>query len=124
MSYLFFFFSSRRRHTRLTCDWSSDVCSSDLACGSVSVAAHALDRRDRSWNRGPRAARSARLAERAAAPAVQPRSARARRDRLATHAARGPGGGARAVARRSEEHTSELQSHVNLVCRLLLEKKK
>src|SRR6266480_4348888 len=27
----FFFFSSRRRHTRLTCDWSSDVCSSDLA---------------------------------------------------------------------------------------------
>src|SRR5690242_20914422 len=28
------------------------------------------------------------------------------------------------VANRSEEHTSELQSHVNLVCRLLLEKKK
>src|SRR5690242_21197094 len=27
-------------------------------------------------------------------------------------------------AQRSEEHTSELQSHVNLVCRLLLEKKK
>src|SRR6266480_479634 len=27
---IFFFFSSRRRHTRLTCDWSSDVCSSDL----------------------------------------------------------------------------------------------
>src|SRR6266571_4420349 len=29
-----------------------------------------------------------------------------------------------ARSRRSEEHTSELQSHVNLVCRLLLEKKK
>src|SRR5260370_28208650 len=29
-----------------------------------------------------------------------------------------------AWARRSEEHTSELQSHLNLVCRLLLEKKK
>src|SRR5438477_4159129 len=29
-----------------------------------------------------------------------------------------------ALAGRSEEHTSELQSHVNLVCRLLLEKKK
>src|SRR4051812_49646179 len=29
-----------------------------------------------------------------------------------------------ADGRRSEEHTSELQSHVNLVCRLLLEKKK
>src|SRR5690242_21385111 len=31
---------------------------------------------------------------------------------------------ARILRRRSEEHTSELQSHVNLVCRLLLEKKK
>src|SRR5438034_5770097 len=28
--YYFFFFSSRRRHTRSLCDWSSDVCSSDL----------------------------------------------------------------------------------------------
>src|SRR6266446_10940022 len=28
----FFFFSSRRRHTRLQGDWSSDVCSSDLFC--------------------------------------------------------------------------------------------
>src|SRR5688572_339616 len=27
---LLFFFSSRRRHTRFDCDWSSDVCSSDL----------------------------------------------------------------------------------------------
>src|SRR6266853_4747976 len=31
MFYFFFFFSSRRRHTRFDCDWSSDVCSSDLA---------------------------------------------------------------------------------------------
>src|SRR5688572_32058054 len=30
---LFFFFSSRRRHTRFDCDWSSDVCSSDLDFG-------------------------------------------------------------------------------------------
>src|SRR5437762_11483051 len=29
-SVLFFFFSSRRRHTRYIGDWSSDVCSSDL----------------------------------------------------------------------------------------------
>src|SRR2546430_7803915 len=28
--HFFFFFSSRRRHTRFDCDWSSDVCSSDL----------------------------------------------------------------------------------------------
>src|SRR6266511_5887557 len=30
MSYCIFFFSSRRRHTRFSRDWSSDVCSSDL----------------------------------------------------------------------------------------------
>src|SRR3989449_4278478 len=30
MNSLFFFFSSRRRHTRCSRDWSSDVCSSDL----------------------------------------------------------------------------------------------
>src|SRR5690349_22421061 len=29
--FVFFFFSSRRRHTRSLRDWSSDVCSSDLA---------------------------------------------------------------------------------------------
>src|SRR5689334_23642075 len=37
---VFFFFSSRRRHTRWNCDWSSDVCSSDLgeaAAGVVGV---------------------------------------------------------------------------------------
>src|SRR5580698_6541715 len=37
---LFFFFSSRRRHTSLTCDWSSDVCSSDLA---LDGGAHDID---------------------------------------------------------------------------------
>src|SRR5256886_4114063 len=31
MYLLNFFFSSRRRHTRFDCDWSSDVCSSDLS---------------------------------------------------------------------------------------------
>src|SRR2546428_4648409 len=51
----FFFFSSRRRHTRSDRDWSSDVCSSDLwlnstyqgvitarACASVKVCAEAI----------------------------------------------------------------------------------
>src|SRR5256885_2991681 len=32
-----FFFSSRRRHTRLQGDWSSDVCSSDLKCAQAPV---------------------------------------------------------------------------------------
>src|SRR5438034_8823913 len=36
----FFFFSSRRRHTRSLCDWSSDVCSSDLGGPIIS---HVLD---------------------------------------------------------------------------------
>src|SRR5690606_41149284 len=33
--YCFFFFSSRRRHTRCSRDWSSDVCSSDLDRAAV-----------------------------------------------------------------------------------------
>src|SRR5438034_9477919 len=32
-----FFFSSRRRHTRSLCDWSSDVCSSDLAIDPAKI---------------------------------------------------------------------------------------
>src|SRR2546430_10750105 len=76
---LFFFFSSRRRHTRFDCDWSSDVCSSDLAgsaAGTVLLRVYHAD------------------------PYLPEEE------------------------RRSEEHTSELQSQSNLVCRLLLEKKK
>src|SRR5690606_40183960 len=37
--YLYFFFSSRRRHTRFSRDWSSDVCSSDLILGRSSPRA-------------------------------------------------------------------------------------
>src|SRR5688572_32414882 len=33
--FFFFFFSSRRRHTRFDCDWSSDVCSSDLEIAAI-----------------------------------------------------------------------------------------
>src|SRR5688572_32525611 len=35
--FFFFFFSSRRRHTRFDCDWSSDVCSSDLQLPHESI---------------------------------------------------------------------------------------
>src|SRR6266478_8985144 len=38
----FFFFSSRRRHTRFDCDWSSDVCSSDLGVHSAMPMARAV----------------------------------------------------------------------------------
>src|SRR6266487_5749044 len=38
----FFFFSSRRRHTRWTGDWSSDVCSSDLDLVLLLIIANAV----------------------------------------------------------------------------------
>src|SRR5689334_25103479 len=38
-----FFFSSRRRHTRWICDWSSDVCSSDLYLDMDQLLAIAAD---------------------------------------------------------------------------------
>src|SRR2546430_10836791 len=37
MIVVLFFFSSRRRHTRFDCDWSSDVCSSDLGVLTIAV---------------------------------------------------------------------------------------
>src|SRR5689334_9127588 len=37
-----FFFSSRRRHTRWNCDWSSDVCPSDLLCQAPLAARKAM----------------------------------------------------------------------------------
>src|SRR5688572_31236907 len=84
--FFFFFFSSRRRHTRFDCDWSSDVCSSDL------IVSH-----------GPETTRMTGVA----------------------FALLGTVGLLSLLGlRRSEEHTSELQSQSNLVCRLLLEKKK
>src|SRR5438046_7520112 len=79
-----FFFSSRRRHTRLVSDWSSDVCSSDLTDSPVTEG-----------DSKPQLQVNDTAAQ---APDNQPE--------------------------RSEEHTSELQSLTNLVCRLLLEKKK
>ena len=45
----YFFFSSKRRHTRFTSDWSSDVCSSDLGfgCSPIKVVRElGLERRE------------------------------------------------------------------------------
>src|SRR5256885_8235888 len=107
VSVFFFFFSSRRRHTRLQGDWSSDVCSSDLHAGArcptgASAGAHAL--RQKACSRR--------------CPGTRAPNARPGRCPGASRAA------ARRKPARSEEHTSELQSPCNLVCRLLLEKKK
>src|SRR5690606_14468819 len=48
----FFFFSSRRRHTRFSRDWSSDVCSSDLRRCSRRSALWAVELRREESRRG------------------------------------------------------------------------
>src|SRR2546430_8554450 len=57
---MLFFFSSRRRHTRFDCDWSSDVCSSDLVArtrGARAVSCHHSQHFVLlCFNRGPRLA--------------------------------------------------------------------
>src|SRR5260221_10002597 len=95
---LFFFFSSRRRHTRSLCDWSSDVCSSDL------VGAHQREERGQEGA----ALRACALVQQVG-ELIEFQAQEAQAEQA------GDG--------RSEEHTSELQSHSDLVCRLLLEKK-
>src|SRR5690625_6343258 len=45
----YFFFSSRRRHTRWPRDWSSDVCSSDLPPVLTGVGQHQEEQRDRRY---------------------------------------------------------------------------
>src|SRR5438034_4371324 len=70
--------------------------------------------------RGPAAGRGTRALDAGGGPAIGRASARTDlRLSAAPAASAGPPGGSR-----SEEHTSELQSHSDLVCRLLLEKKK
>src|SRR5256885_8904272 len=101
--FFFFFFSSRRRHTRLQGDWSSDVCSSDLELPGTT-----RDATDIFYESDGR-------------KFIFIDTAGMRR--------RGKHSSSVEVfsvmrAERSEEHTSELQSPCNLVCRLLLEKKK
>src|SRR5256886_4073857 len=83
----FFFFSSRRRHTRFDCDWSSDVCSSDLAKLAQSTAqgesAAIETERERVSRLLPRNPENA-LAERASEAACLGARASARRDRKST----------------------------------------
>src|SRR4051794_41413252 len=57
--YISFFFSSRRRHTRWTGDWSSDVCSSDLDLGGGGRRKHRRTGAARAARRAGRAVRRA-----------------------------------------------------------------
>src|SRR5256885_12345423 len=99
---MFFFFSSRRRHTRLQGDWSSDVCSSDLSPQETAV----VYVKDTDGNeifqvyKFDPASNTSTLISDGKSRNTEP-----------------------AWSNRSEEHTSELQSPCNLVCRLLLEKR-
>src|SRR5689334_23664486 len=100
--FFFFFFSSRRRHTRWNCDWSSDVCSSDLAACAAGKSTVISAKTNLSV----------------------PASHKAGRVRLLLNTLTPMHESLIDVKPRSEEHTSELQSQFHLVCRLLLEKKK
>src|SRR5256886_8512859 len=102
---LLFFFSSRRRHTRFDCDWSSDVCSSDLLARTPASAAGSA------WSGTVPSELEARWRWQGRLRSASRTASRAHKSGIEDPA-------------RSEEHTSELQSQSNLVCRLLLEKKK
>src|SRR5256884_2887906 len=106
----FFFFSSRRRHTRCSRDWSSDVCSSDLV--GQRGTAH-IENGEKIRGKDALPIRQRGFPEHAPTEIADIidhdiQAAVAVRDSFD----------------RSEEHTSELQSRLHLVCRLLLEKKK
>src|SRR2546429_3967286 len=123
---VFFFFSSRRRHTRCSRDWSSDVCSSDLAVRSFRPGVQC--RKIESFCRFPgyttiavelvqsvESGRTRVLNNAGLFPViVTPKFSVVPPDEHVAHQ----------EPVRSEEHTSELQSRLHLVCRLLLEKKK
>src|SRR5260370_17709055 len=118
--FAFFFFSSRRRHTRFKCDWSSDVCSSDLVATPrlLPNLKSGLQLKPNSSSKGylPSFVATAQISARVSKCAgTQPRT-----NRNTNVLGWVP---AHLLTLRSEEHTSELQSHLNLVCRLLLEKK-
>src|SRR5256884_1495596 len=119
----FFFFSSRRRHTRCSRDWSSDVCSSDLDLrGGVALWGY---QGEEAYFSNLRISNSTPLPVKNGSDATGAWQVKCSSDA-------GTFDGTLQLARdankvtgtRSEEHTSELQSRLHLVCRLLLEKKK
>src|SRR2546430_8971820 len=91
---LIFFFSSRRRHTIFDCDWSSDVCSSDLGA-RLAERPRARPRLRLAGGRraalAGRARGSAAAAGRPAAPDRQPLRARGHGDGIGRASWRGRG---------------------------------
>src|SRR5690349_23717134 len=111
--FFFFFFSSRRRHTRSLRDWSSDVCSSDLASTHQVKHTSAIGTR---YDSADSASVQVFLA------ALPQGEVLRLFDRRVLTGAHDPESVAeyQQILERSEEHTSELQSRRDLVCRLLL----
>src|SRR5690606_40381001 len=107
------FFSSRRRHTRFSRDWSSDVCSSDLIGTNRGFTLVLVGRC--AGTTEIRNLYKTRNLYRGRTRCKIPRHLFERRSAQLNGLGRS--------TLRSEEHTSELQSRENLVCRLLLEKK-
>src|SRR5690606_39607811 len=119
-----FFFSSRRRHTRFSRDWSSDVCSSDLICDASSkiTSSNSAWSADRYWaiESGDIIRQGARVVTTSGISCISSRTDLCRAF-FCSSWRRMPQCELRVTSPRSEEHTSELQSRENLVCRLLLE---
>src|SRR5687768_17712569 len=108
-----FFFSSRRRHTRCSREWSSDVCSSDLLF--FDEVEKTLLCSDLFFQPGD--------PEPVVESEIVGRARDAIQGNLAGPMAKDMPYTPYTDSTRSEEHTSELQSRLHLVCRLLLEKK-
>src|SRR2546429_1802700 len=116
-----FFCSSRRRHTRCSRDWSSDVCSSDLTFTRFQSASNSS-----ATTSGSVVRLVVPISERLATIHTVP-SGSIPRYTLGCNVAWSAFVSCASLPPdnlRSEEHTSELQSRLQLVCRLLLEKKK
>src|SRR5206468_6067200 len=107
----FFFFSSRRRHTRSDRDWSSDVCSSDLAY-PLPLPPFSIGICKPCGERSKPTPTTAVSGNRSPASSILP----------APWSFISPAICSTSWVR-SEEHTSDLQARSDLVCRLLLEKK-
>src|SRR5438309_5948431 len=109
----FFFFSSRRRHTRWNCDWSSDVCSSDLKQRARAGGFHA-----QAVAMGPATTTTAASDHLVLPPDKLIKFQRVRSCHgLPILYVESAESSHPATSQRSEEHTSELQSQFHLVCR-------
>src|SRR5256885_14611736 len=108
---VYFFFSSRRRHTRLQGDWSSDVCSSDLAIPATASSGIApTSRREAVWADGRGLLFPARLHHRAPrGPRRGAATARPRDRKSVVEGKRGDLGGRRIIKKKKKKRRERQQ---------------